>query len=128
MIGGKDTIIEGKTAVGEGIAIVRMLRQRWGWADLVVQDAEAESSVGALDPAVASMREFFVYQSPAAFSSWNAEGCTDTNDAAMVHVILGDTSTTLVHAPSLNLEAIGRAVSTCRLYPDGWITRNTPGG
>jgi len=96
MIGGADILVEGVGALGEGPFIISWLHETWG--DLVVQDAAADDAVGPSDPSVATMREFFVYRSRPDFESWMREGAADDNADTMIHVILGDRSTTVVTA------------------------------
>src|SRR5580698_9896865 len=96
MIGGADIVVEGVGALGEGPFIISWLHETWG--DLVVQDAAADDAVAPSDPSVATMREFFVYRSRPDFESWMREGAADDNADTMIHVILGDRSTTVVTA------------------------------
>jgi hypothetical protein len=93
-VGGVDVVIEGEGCPGEGLFIVGCLRAHW--EHLVVQDAEADYTVGSHDPAIGAMREFFVYRNPDAFDSWEHDGATSDNRDAMIHVLIGDRSTTLV--------------------------------
>lgn len=93
-IGGEDTVIDGPLAEGEAMFIVASLSETW--SDLVVQDAESDSAVSARDTSIAAMREFFVYRSRADFESWNRDGASEDNRCTMIHVVLGDDSTTVV--------------------------------
>lgn len=98
-IGGNDTVIDGRSAAGEAEFVVARLSE--AWADLVVEDGEGDSAVNAQEPSIAAMREFFVYRSRAAFESWSRDGASDENRSShtMIHVILGEDSTTLVADP-----------------------------
>jgi hypothetical protein len=109
-IGGTDVVIDGEGAPGESLFIVSCLCAHW--EDLVVQDAEADSTVSARDPAIGAMREFFVYRDPESFDSWSKNGATPDNMGAMIHVLLGDRTTTFV-ADGAQVEvvrALGRTV------------------
>jgi hypothetical protein len=96
-IGGDDHVIDGPASRGEAEFVVSCLCA--AWSDLVVQDADSDAAVGAHDPSVAAMREFFVYRSRADFESWNRDGASDDNLRTMIHVILGEDSTTVVADP-----------------------------
>jgi len=107
MIGGHDMVLDGAGPSDEGVVIVSELRRVW--PELVVQDAEAGEAVAPAGPSIERMiermTEFFVYRSRADFESWMARGATEANADTMVHVILGEASTTLVtdRSPSESL-------------------------
>ena len=103
-IGGDDHVIDGPASSGEAEFVVSRLGE--AWSDLVVQDAESESAVGAQDPSIAAMREFFVYRSRAAFEAWNRDGASEGNRRTMIHLILGDDSTTVVGDPGDTLAVV----------------------
>jgi len=100
-IGGSDTVIDGAPALGEGRFIVTWLKSKW--PALLVEDVDADAPVAHDAPSVGQMAEFFVYESRKAFETWTASGRTDQNDDSMIHVLLGDTSTTLVHSRASTL-------------------------
>ncbi len=96
-IGGDDHVIDGPASQGEAEFVVSRLGETW--SDRVVQGGDSDVAVGAQDPSIAVMREFFVYRSRADFESWNRDGASDGNRRTMIHVILGDDSTTVVGDP-----------------------------
>lgn len=93
-IGGIDMVFDGAGSPGEGRRILDVLQRRW--PDAVVQGADYSGFVAASDPSIDTMREFFVYRSHADFESWNSNGASEVNADAMVNVMLGPTSTTIV--------------------------------
>ncbi len=129
MIGGLDIVLRGRGADGEGAFILSRLQGVWH--GLVVQEASAEKAVRPLDDSVAAMREFFVYRSRADFESWMKEGATDDNADKMIHVLLGDTSTTMVTAgpPSETSKlgwALHDAIIARRVLAGLQVPRGTP--
>jgi hypothetical protein len=95
-IGGCDTVLEGACRPDDTRIVVGTLKH--AWPELVVQDAARNIAVAAEDPAVASMKQFFVYRSQLDFEAWNTKGATLETDDTMIHVLLGEESMTLVNA------------------------------
>jgi hypothetical protein len=118
VIGGHDMVLDGAGPADEGVFLVSELRRVW--PELVVQNAEAEEAVSPDAPSIERMTEFFVYRSRGDFDSWTAHGATEANADTMIHVILGEVSTTLVthragSASYGHAEKLGRAVIMHRI-------------
>jgi len=85
MIGGEDTVVIGAPLEGEGEFILSRLRAQW--TDAVVERDSSDSA-----------QEFFVYRTQEDHEAWQKDGCADENKDSMIHVILGEHSTTIVSA------------------------------
>lgn len=88
MIGGTDIVIPVFDARSRCEDILRLVRAEWPSA--IVEDAET-----GLPPA-ATTHEMLVYRDEHAFVSIEADGVTDENGGALLHVLLGTNSVTCV--------------------------------
>ncbi len=112
-----DTVIPGAGASDEGAFIVAHIYGHW--PSMVVQEASSallhfahtlmELREATFLASVAKMREFFIYKTMADCESWSADGRSEKNADTMIHVLLGETSTTLVSAGA-NSETLGLVV------------------
>lgn len=79
MIGGHDVVVREKASLKKVGEMLSRIGSRWPSA---VMDVEGH--------------DLFVYESVASRESWQRSGRTRKNDGEMVHLVLGEESTTIV--------------------------------
>lgn len=115
-IGGTDIVVDGPgfDAHGSGLVVEIILALRAAWPFMVVDDLDrqqihrSEPDEGQDASVLAFLRaprtkqpgndtlEFFVYRDVAAWDDWQNHGRTPENADAMVHILAGPSSTTIV--------------------------------
>lgn len=111
MIGGADITLEGPTTNTDADFLVRGLQNHW--PNALIQDAnqlEAVSIHSFVVPAF-THSELLIYKDAESYASWQADGATDANQNAMVHVIIsGSCVTAVVDRTDSELAATVRAL------------------
>jgi hypothetical protein len=108
MIGGSDIVIEGATRADDADFIVRGLRSLWSNALIQpVTDLGAVPIRAFKFPIVAPV-ELLIYRDAESYASWQTDGATDSNQDAMVHVIVSRRSVTIVVGCSSHPDRLNR--------------------
>ena len=96
MIGGDDFTLEGPPWPKERFFILKAFYELWSngvWHG--VDEVSATYPLSGYESA-SERKEFFVYENQAMFESWEQNGLNSQNENSMTHVILGDSSITIV--------------------------------
>jgi hypothetical protein len=91
-----DIVVPGAGGAEEGTWIVKRVKE--SWPDAMVQEASSEEIVWPEDSSISKMREFFIYESLESALAWAMSGAVAATNDSMIHVLLGQASTTLVAA------------------------------
>lgn len=107
MIGGFDLVLEGPTHADDVDFAIRGIRS-W-WPNALVQSIEERDAhpVRTLRFPVRTATELLVYRDSESLASWTAEGATDSNQDAMIQLVVSASSlTVVVDRPNSELASI----------------------
>ncbi len=95
MIGGTDLIASGTTPQDADLILWTMRTQ---WPDGLVQAGDSTEALPfrSIRFPIKGPIEFMIYRDAAAFDSWRVNGATPQNQEAMMHLLVGPASITIV--------------------------------
>jgi hypothetical protein len=100
MIGGVDTIIEGRVDEEDIDILLRLLRASWPGGICESSDGATVIPLRGAPGKRGFGKEFFAYRDEASKASWDEHGLTEDNGEAMISVIIEDDCIALVSGES----------------------------
>jgi hypothetical protein len=102
MIGGTDHVVGLPPSEARIRFILKLVFLSWTKGVFLEADDPIDAALSLRDAIFRPLKtkEFFIYQDQAALRSWEKKGATRTNDAKMLHFVLGEESFTIVSGTS----------------------------
>ena len=96
MIGGTDIVLVGRTGPDDLVFLLRRISEVWQEGVYHGLSATDAGELARLSAGLPQDREVFVYPDRSAFESWARDGGTASNVSTMLHILVSESSLTLV--------------------------------